>query len=166
MGFSRQEYWSGLPFPSPGDLPNPGIEPRSPALEADTLTSEPPGKPIPSTKTFPQTCSHPHESGVKTWMYFGVPIQCSAPVGQAHGTSGIGNLGVLVGGIMVQCGNPDSQHKRRARKVLDQAAPRPTPRRELVVSRPALGWSPSWTGTVRIQGGRGWTVLLTRGSVQ
>ena len=44
MGFSRQEYWSGLPFPSPGDLPDPGIEPYSPALEADTLTSEPPGK--------------------------------------------------------------------------------------------------------------------------
>ena len=44
MGFSRQEYWSGVPFPSPGDLPDPGIEPRSPALEADTLTSEPPGK--------------------------------------------------------------------------------------------------------------------------
>ena len=45
MGFSRQESWSGLPFPSPGDLPDPGIEPRSPALEADALTSEPPGKP-------------------------------------------------------------------------------------------------------------------------
>ena len=45
VGFSRQEYWSGLPFPSPGDLPNPGIEPRSPALQADALTSEPPGKP-------------------------------------------------------------------------------------------------------------------------
>ena len=44
MGFSRQEYWSGLPFPSPGDLPDPGIESRSPALQADTLTSEPPGK--------------------------------------------------------------------------------------------------------------------------
>ena len=42
MGFSRQEYWSGLPFPSPGDLCNPGIEPRSPALQADALTSEPP----------------------------------------------------------------------------------------------------------------------------
>ena len=42
MGFSRQEYWSGLPFPSPGDLPNPGIKSRSPALQADTLTSEPP----------------------------------------------------------------------------------------------------------------------------
>ena len=45
MGFSRQEYWSGLPFPSPGDLPDSGIEPRSPALQVDTLTSEPPGKP-------------------------------------------------------------------------------------------------------------------------
>ena len=45
MGFSRQGYWSGLPFPSPGDLPDPGIEPGSPALEADALTSEPPGKP-------------------------------------------------------------------------------------------------------------------------
>ena len=46
MGFSRQEYWSGLPFPSPGDLPDPGIEPRSPTLQADTLTSAPPGKQI------------------------------------------------------------------------------------------------------------------------
>ena len=45
MGFSRQESWSGLPFPSPGDLPDPGIEPRSPALQADALPSEPPGKP-------------------------------------------------------------------------------------------------------------------------
>ena len=44
MGFSSQEYWSGLPFPSPGDLPDPGIEPRSPALQADALPSEPPGK--------------------------------------------------------------------------------------------------------------------------
>ena len=43
--FSRQEYWSGLPFPSPGELPNPGIEPGSPALQAYTLLSEPPGKP-------------------------------------------------------------------------------------------------------------------------
>ena len=42
MGFSRQEYWSGLLFPSPGDLPNPGIEPGSPALQTDALPSEPP----------------------------------------------------------------------------------------------------------------------------
>ena len=45
MEFSRQEYWSGLPFPSPGDLPDPGIEPWSPAFQADALPSEPPGKP-------------------------------------------------------------------------------------------------------------------------
>ena len=47
MGFSRQEYWSGLPFPSPGDLPNPGIEsmsPVSPALQADSFNAEPSGK--------------------------------------------------------------------------------------------------------------------------
>ena len=44
MGFSRQEYWSGLPFPSPGDLSNPGIKPGSPALRADSLPSEPSGK--------------------------------------------------------------------------------------------------------------------------
>ena len=46
VGFSRQEYWSGLPLPSPGDLPDPRIEPGSPALQADAFTSEPPGKPL------------------------------------------------------------------------------------------------------------------------
>ena len=46
MEFSRQEYWSGLPFLSPGDLPDPGMEPRSPALQADTLPSEPPRRVI------------------------------------------------------------------------------------------------------------------------
>ena len=45
LGFSRQECWSGLPFLSPGDLPNPGVKPRSPALQAESLLSEPPGKP-------------------------------------------------------------------------------------------------------------------------
>ena len=46
MGFSRQEYWRGLPFPHPDDLPNPGIKPRSPALQTDSLSSEPPRKPL------------------------------------------------------------------------------------------------------------------------
>ena len=45
MGFSRQEYWSELPFPPPGDLPNPGIKPKSPAFQADALLPEPSGKP-------------------------------------------------------------------------------------------------------------------------
>ena len=51
MRFSREECWSGLPFPSPGDLPDPGIKPRSPALQADALPSEPPGKPWHSPRT-------------------------------------------------------------------------------------------------------------------
>ena len=46
MAFSREEYWSGLPFPHPGDFPNLEIEPWSPTLQADALPSEPPGKPI------------------------------------------------------------------------------------------------------------------------
>ena len=52
-GFSSQEYRSGLPFPFPGDLPDPGIEPRSLALQADALTSEPPGKPPISATRYP-----------------------------------------------------------------------------------------------------------------
>ena len=51
--FSRQKYWSGLPFPSPGDFPNPGIEPRSPALQADALPTEPPGKPKNTWAAYP-----------------------------------------------------------------------------------------------------------------
>ena len=60
MGFSRQEYWSGLPFPSPGDLPNPGIESGFPALQADALSSEPPGKPTnPCTHASTVSCLKP-----------------------------------------------------------------------------------------------------------
>ena len=54
MGFPSQEYWNGLPFPSPGGLPHPGMEPRSPTLQADSLPSEPPGKP--SWVKVGQTC--------------------------------------------------------------------------------------------------------------
>ena len=46
MGFSRQEYWDALPFPSLGNLPDAGIKPRSPKLQADSLLSEPPGNPL------------------------------------------------------------------------------------------------------------------------
>jgi len=55
MEFSRQESWSGLLFPSPGDLPNPGIKSGTPALQADSLSSEPPGKPFLSFHSFPST---------------------------------------------------------------------------------------------------------------
>ena len=54
MGFSRQVYWSELPFPSPGDLPDPGMEPRSPVLQTGVLPSEPPGKPsVPAQQPLP-----------------------------------------------------------------------------------------------------------------
>ena len=66
MGFSRQQYWSGLPFPSPGDLPNPGIEPGSPALQTDALLSEPTGK---SSKYTPVGFSNGEGNGN--------PLQCS-----------------------------------------------------------------------------------------
>ena len=63
MGFSRQESWSGLPFPSPGDLSNPGIKPGSSALQADSLLSEPPGKPkvakvVSNSKQFSKGAKH------------------------------------------------------------------------------------------------------------
>ena len=63
MGFSRQEYWSGLPFPSPGNLPNPGIKLRSPAFQADALTSEPPGM-LSNIPKSPLLISHSQESKV------------------------------------------------------------------------------------------------------
>ena len=67
LGFSRQEDWSGLPFPSPGDLPNTGIEPRSPALQADALPSEPPGK-----------SSFPKEN--KSWIFIGkIDVKAEPP---------------------------------------------------------------------------------------
>ena len=71
MGFSRQEYWSGLPFPSPGDLPNPGIEPWSPAFQADALTSEPPGKSH-SLFHFP-----PNKLGMSAYYIFGSMLSIS-----------------------------------------------------------------------------------------
>ena len=69
MVFSKQEYWSGLPFPSPGDLPNPGIEPGSPTLQPDTLPSEPPGKWIKSLRhPYKRKCGHAVTgAGKTTW---------------------------------------------------------------------------------------------------
>ena len=61
MGFSRQEYWSGFPFPSPGDLPIPGIEPGSHTLQADSLLTEPPGKPLEGVILNPKTISSVEE---------------------------------------------------------------------------------------------------------
>ena len=84
MGFSRQEYWSGLPFPSPGDLLDPGIKLRSPALQADALTSEPPGKPWKS-----ESCSVVSDSLQSCGLYS--PQNC---LGQ---NTGVGSFSLLQG---------------------------------------------------------------------
>ena len=97
MGFSRQEYWSGLPFPSPGDLPDPGIEPGFPALEADSLPSEPPGKPHLYKKD--SQISTPVQSEVKvlvteSCLTLCYPMDYSSPGSPAHGDSPSKNTGV------------------------------------------------------------------------
>ena len=67
MGFSRQEYWSGLPFPSPGNLLDPGIEPGSPALQADSLPSEPAGKRTKVKVKVVQSCQTLRPHGFSPW---------------------------------------------------------------------------------------------------
>ena len=62
MEFSRPEYWSGQLFPSPGDLPNPGVKPRSPTLQADSLPAEPQGKPFLNTWGQPDSIALKHEA--------------------------------------------------------------------------------------------------------
>ena len=65
MGFRRQGYWSGLAFPSPGELPDPGIEPESPALAGGFFTTEPPGKPVFESRIFIILC---YDMGVTVKM--------------------------------------------------------------------------------------------------
>ena len=89
--FSRQEYWSVLPFPAPGDLPDPGTELRSPALQADSLPAEPPGKPIfhmgvyvcqsqsPNSSHTPILPPHDHISVLYIWVSISA-LQIDSPV--------------------------------------------------------------------------------------
>ena len=77
MGFSRQEYWSGLPFPSPEDLPNPGIEHRSPALWADALPSEPPKKSNAKTSKSMQSTSCEMPGWMKHNLESRLPVEIS-----------------------------------------------------------------------------------------
>ena len=108
MEFSRQQSWSGFPFPSPGDLPNPGIKPGSLALQADTLLSELPGKPLPEKMAYGTQPGSPppnlHLYDSKEWfslLFFKVftcaqplqscptlcdPMDCSSPGSPVHGT--------------------------------------------------------------------------------
>ena len=96
MGFSRPEYWSGLLFPSPGDLPSPGIEPRSPALQADSLPSEPPGKRKQSGGNVNCTQFHPLSTRVfhilcgTLWLH--TQGECWTPKKRAHSLISVAKL--------------------------------------------------------------------------
>ena len=88
MEFSRQEYWSGLPFPSPGHLPDPGIEPGSPALQTDSLPSEPPGKPYKAIKNIVGSIyRHCCCLVAKSCPALCNPIDCSPLGSSVHGIS-------------------------------------------------------------------------------
>ena len=88
MGFSRQEYWCGWPFPSPGDLPDPGIEPGSPTLQADTLPSGPPGKHLSSGLKGNCECTKINYCSVaKLCPTLCHPMDCSLPSFFIHGIS-------------------------------------------------------------------------------
>ena len=99
MGFSRQEYWSGLPFPSPGDLPNPGIKPRSPVLQADSLPPELSGK-------FCESHSVVSE--------FLQPYGLYSPWNSPGQNTGVGSLSHLQGIFPTQGSNPRLPHCRQS----------------------------------------------------
>ena len=71
MGFPRQEYWSGLPCPIPGNLPDSGIEPTSPAVQVDSLPTEPPGKPIKIRNLYKKLSHIPQHAGEIIFILWG-----------------------------------------------------------------------------------------------
>ena len=112
MGFSRQEYWSGLPFPPPGDLPNSGIKPRSCVLQVDSLLSEPPGKPkntgmgsqpLPSPGDLPNPGIEPRSPALQ-----GVSLLVKPP-GKPKNT-GMGSLSLHQGIFLTQESNQGLLH--------------------------------------------------------
>ena len=108
MELSKQEYWSGLPFPSPGDLLNPGTEPRSPVLQADALPSEPPGKPIWNTE--PQRSAHKWKLLVMSDSL--QPHGLYSPWNSLSLNAGVGSRFLLQGIFPTQRSNPDLPHCR------------------------------------------------------
>ena len=92
----RQEYWSGLPCPPPGDLPNPGIKPRSPALQVDSLPTEPQRKPMKEKRYqyyFTSVCPM-HAKSLQSCPTLCDPMDCNPPGDSVHGDSPGKNTGV------------------------------------------------------------------------
>ena len=123
IGFPRQEYWNGLSFPSLGDLPDTGIKPGSPALQAESLPSEPPGKPI-------YVCIHTHR-----YLKVKVKVSPSSPTIWPHGlhspwnfpgqNTGVGSLSLLQDIFPTQGLNPGLPH---CRQILFQLSHQGSPR--------------------------------------
>ena len=111
MGFSRQECWSGLPFSPPGDLPSPGIKPMSPALQADSLPSEPRAKP--GERGYPLL-------RVKVKVAQSCPTLCypmDSPWNSPGQNTGVDSLSLLQGFFPTQVSNPGILHCRRIESV-------------------------------------------------
>ena len=105
LGFSRQEYWSGVPLPSPGDFPNPGIEPGSPALQVDSLPSKPPGKPVWTTTNCGKFFKEMRTPDHLTWLMRKLYVGQEATVRTRHGTTDWFQIGkeVYQGCILSPC---------------------------------------------------------------
>ena len=119
MEFSRQEYGNGLPFPSPGDLPNPGMEPGSPALQADALSSEPPGNPTKHLRNIPgekQCCQKTMHSVMSDslWPHGLQPARLLCLWNFPGKNTGVGCHFLLQGIFPTQGLNPGLLHWRQA----------------------------------------------------
>ena len=113
MGFSRQEYWNGLPFPSPGHLPNPGIKPESPALAGGFFTTEPPGKPS-SAFIDPQ-----FQKVLKIWKCISFPFP--EPVGTSENKAA--TAGPVVPGVLSMGGGDADEGTERERRSWNSIQP-------------------------------------------
>ena len=107
MEFSREEYWSGLPFPSPGNLPEPGIEPGSPALQADSLLFEPPGK-VAGSKSVSRSVVSDSLRACELW-----PASLLCPWNSPGKNTGMGSHSFLQEIFLIQGSNPGLLHCRQ-----------------------------------------------------
>ena len=116
VGFSRQEYWSGLPVPSPEDLPDPGIEPRSPALQADSLPSELQGRSRTTANTYDRNSSLVRAKALNISYKVKVIVTQSCPTPckpTDHSASGSSVRGILQGTILEWAAIPFSRGSSR-----------------------------------------------------
>ena len=159
MGLPRQEYWSSLPFPSPGDLPDPRIKPTSPALQTDALTAEPPGKPIPKLEKSPYSNKDPKINNflnlVKINKYKRTESRTSLAVQWVKFcASNAGRMGSITGqGKIPNAGRCSQKNPSPASKELMRGSGCNISR--LVTRRVLLAQCASWAGVPTLSGPQG-----------